>query len=62
MKKVGRPQQIRVKLGNTNVRSTKPMTYALPKAKGSMINKEALKGKTGGNNLSNYYLDLMKLT
>lgn len=51
-----------LKLANTPVRPTRAMTSKLYRAKNLMINKEALKGKTGGSNLENYNLDLMKLT
>lgn len=62
MKKVRSPQQIKTKLANRTIRSIKPLTDKIPKIKNKMLNKKALEGKTGGYNLSNYYLDLMKLT
>lgn len=62
MKKVRTPQQITVKSGKQTVRSTKAFTGSIIRPKNKMINKDRLKGKTGGSNLSNYILDLMKLS
>lgn len=62
MKKVRTPQQIKVKTGKQNTRSTKAFTDSIVRPKNMMVNKDRLKGKTGGTNLSNYTLDLMKLT
>lgn len=62
MRKVRTPRAIKTKPANKSKRPTAPMIYKIPKIKNKMINQEALKDKVGGSSLSNYVLDLMKLT
>lgn len=61
MKKVRSSSQLKVTRGNQVSRSTNININSVDKPRNKMVNKDALKGKTGGTNFGDYSLDLMKL-
>ena len=60
MKKVARPNQIKLVNGNNSIRLVKSI-IDIYRPKNKMINEEALKGKVSGSSFKDYTLDLMKL-
>lgn len=62
MKKAKLPRKIKTRPANKTIRRSGPMLDKIPRIKNKMISKDKTKDKNSGTDLSNYILDLMKLT